>query len=148
LQPLSPPGAMGSMSTTGANQTPGTGQPGQPGQTTNSAMTPNPLESQLQPFDGTVMGGNIIGVGSKIKKPSLKVYLGGDTYQQWEFIWNPTGLAALPGQTPANPNVNPTSAPNSANPNGTAPASPDGQQPQQTPQMPTVNVPTPQPPAQ
>jgi type II secretory pathway pseudopilin PulG len=148
LQPLSPPGTMSGMSTTGANQTPGTGQPGQQGQQTNNAMTPNPLESQLQPFDGTVMGGNIIGVGSKIKKPSLKVYLGGDTYQQWEFIWNPTGLAALPGQTPVNPNANPTSAPNDANPNGTAPASPDGQQPQQTPQTPTVNVPTPPPPAQ
>jgi len=144
LQPLSPPGAMGGM-TPGTNQTPGAGQPGQQA---NNAMTPNPLESQLQPFSGTVMGGNIIGVGSKIKKPSLKVYLGGDTYQQWEFIWNPTGLAALPGQIPVNPNANPTSAPNNTNPNGAPPATPDGQQPQQTPQTPTVNVPTPPPPAQ
>src|ERR1700688_4485643 len=46
---------------------------------------------------GAVMGGNIIGVGSKIKQPSLRVYLGADTYQQWEFIWNPTGQIALPG---------------------------------------------------
>jgi len=139
LQPLSPPG--GAMGTTapGSSQTPGTGQPGQQ---TNNTLSANPLESQPQPLGGTVLGGNIIGIGSKIKTPSLKVYLGGDTYQQWEFIWNPTGLSAMPGQTPVNPNVNPTSAPNTANPNGTAPATPDGQQPQQTPQTPAVNVPS------
>jgi type II secretory pathway pseudopilin PulG len=136
LQPLGPPGGQLGAAT-GTNQASGIGQPGQQ---TNSAMAPNPLESQLQPFSGTVMGGNIIGVGSKVKQPSLKVYLGGDTYQQWEFIWNPTGLAAMPAQAPVNPNVNPTSVPNSANPNGPAPATPDGQQPQQTPQTPNVNV--------
>ena len=91
------------------------------------------------------MGGNIIGVGSKIKKPSLRIYLGGDTYQEWEFIWNPTGQIAVPGQTPqirtqiplplqtgpserSYPNgINP----NGANPNGTNPNPPDGQQPPQ-----------------
>jgi len=130
LQPVLPPGAA-----TGMNQAPGTGQTGQQ---TNTASTANPLESQPQPLDGTVLGGNIIGVGSKIKKPSMRVYLGGDTYQQWEFIWNPTGQMALPGQTPVNPNVNPTSAPTGANPN-----SPEGQQPQQNPQTPAVNVPPP-----
>jgi type II secretory pathway pseudopilin PulG len=136
LQPLGPPGGQLGAAT-GTNQASGIGQQGQQ---TNNAMAPNPLESQLQPFSGTVMGGNIIGVGSKVKQPSLKVYLGGDTYQQWEFIWNPTGLAAMPAQAPVNPNVNPTSVPNSANPNGAAPATPDGQQPQQTPQTPNVNV--------
>jgi type II secretory pathway pseudopilin PulG len=133
LQPLSPPGGAMGTSATGTNQTPGAGQLGQQ---TNNAMSQNPLESQPQPLGGTVLGGNIIGIGSKIKQPSLKVYLGGDTYQQWEFIWNPTGLSAMPGQTPVNPNVNPTSAPNAGNPN-----SPDNQQPQQTPQTPAVNVP-------
>ena len=140
LQPLSPPGAA-----TGASQAPGAGQPGQQANTTSTA---NPLESQPQPLEGPVLGGNIIGVGSKIKKPSLRVYLGGDTYQQWEFIWNPTGQIALPGQTPINPNANPTSAPNATNPNGSAPATPDGQPPQQNPQTPTVNVPPPPSPAQ
>jgi hypothetical protein len=130
LQPLVAPG--GAM---GMNQTPGAGQAGQP---TNPAANANPLESQPQPLDGVVMGGNIIGVGSKIEKPSLRVYLGGDTYQQWEFIWNPTGQTALPAQAPVNPNANPTSTPA---PNGAQnPGSPDGQQPQQNPQMPVVNV--------
>jgi hypothetical protein len=86
------------------------------------------------------LGGNIIGVGSKIKKRSVRVYLGGETYEQWEFIWNPTGQNALPGQTPVNPNANPTTAPNGTNPNST-----DGQQPQQTP---VVNVPAMPSPAQ
>jgi type II secretory pathway pseudopilin PulG len=128
LQPLSPPGAA-----MGANQAPGSGPAGQP---TNTAATANPLESQPQPLDGTVLGGNIIGVGSKIKQPSIKTYLGGDTYQKWEFIWNPTGQMALPGQTPANPNVNATSAPTGANP-----IAPDGQQLQQNMQPPAVNTP-------
>jgi type II secretory pathway pseudopilin PulG len=132
LQPLSPPGT-----TMGANQPPGTGQAGQQ---TNPATTANPLESQPQPFQGAVLGGNIAGVGSKIKKHSIRVYLGGDTYEQWEFIWNPTVQIAVPGQTPLNPNASPTNAPNGTNPNNQ-----DGQQPQQPPQTPG---PPPPPPAQ
>jgi hypothetical protein len=68
------------------------------GQQTNSGSTQNSLESQPQPLTGDVLGGNIIGVGSKIKKSSIRVYLGGDTYEQWEFIWNPLTLGGLPGQ--------------------------------------------------
>jgi type II secretory pathway pseudopilin PulG len=140
MQPLSPPGA-----TTGTNQTPGTGQAGQQ---SNNATTANPLESQPQPFQGAVLGGNIIGVGSKIKMPSLRIYFGGDTYQKWEFIWNPTGQIAVPGQAPVNPNANPAAAPNGTNPSGTNPNIPDGQQPPQNPQTPVVNVPAPPTPAQ
>jgi type II secretory pathway pseudopilin PulG len=68
-----------------------------PASPTNPAATPNPLESQTQPLTGDVMGGNIIGVGSKVKQSSLRVYKGGDTYEQWEFIWNPVGQIAIPG---------------------------------------------------
>ena len=148
LQPLAPLGPAA-----GANQASSIGQPGQPGQSgqpgqpTNPAANANPLESQLQPLTGDVLGGNIIGVGSKIKKPSLRVYQGGDTYQEWEFIWNPTGVTGLPGQTPVNPNANPTAVPGGAAPNGTIPTganpnSPDGQQPQQIPQTPVINAPS------
>jgi type II secretory pathway pseudopilin PulG len=139
LQPLAPLGATAG-GTTGANQAPGVGQPGQQ---TNPANAANPLESQPQPFEGAVLGGNIIGVGSKIKKPSIRVYLGGDTYQEWEFIWNPTGLNAIPGQAGVNPNANPTTAPNGTAPNGANPNSPDGQQIPQNPQIPPITVPTP-----
>jgi type II secretory pathway pseudopilin PulG len=150
LQPLSPPAL-----TTGANQAPGIGQPGQQ---QNPAAAPNSLQSQLQPLTGPVLGGNIIGVGSKMKQPSLRIYLGGETYQEWEFIWNPTGQIALPLQAPVNPNANPTAAPNATNPNGPTPNGPnpngmnpnpanpngpEGQQPQQNQQPPIVNVPPP-----
>jgi type II secretory pathway pseudopilin PulG len=134
FQPPPPPG-------TTTNQQPGTGGPG--GQT-SPAMAGNPMESQPQPLGGAVIGGNIIGVGSKIKKPSFRLYLGGDTYEQWEFIWNPTGVSVVnPNNTPGAPgvpnqNINPTVAPNGNNPN-----SPDGQQPPQNPQTPIVTVPPP-----
>lgn len=62
----------------------------------NPAAAANPLESQTQPLTGAVLGGNIIGVGSKVKQSSLRVYQGGDTYEQWEFIWNPRQQIALP----------------------------------------------------
>jgi len=137
LQPPPPPPAG-----TTTNQQPG---PGAPGGQTNPATTGNPMESQPQPLGGAVIGGNIIGVGSKIKKPSFRLYLGGDTYEQWEFIWNPTGVNVVnPNNTPGAPGVplpngNPTVAPNGNNPN-----SPDGQQPPpQNPQTPSVNVPPP-----
>lgn len=41
------------------------------------------------PVDGPVMGGMLVGVGSKVDATSLKVYKGGTKYNQWEFIWNP-----------------------------------------------------------
>ena len=124
LQPLSQPGA---------NQAPGTG-PG--GQQANPAANPNPLESQPQQILGDVIGGNIIGVGSKIKKPSIRVYLGGDTYEKWEFIWNPVGQANIPVPAPVNPNGGPVPFTP-----GTTPTNPNGQQPQQNPQMPGINPP-------
>ena len=127
LQPLSPPAA-----TTNMNQQPGTGQAGQPA---NPATAANPLESQPEPLQGAVLGGNIIGVGSKIKKPSFRIYLGGDTYEQWEFIWNPTG--GLIG-TPSNSNY--SGAPGIPNPN-VPPQQPN-------PQAPVVNGPPPASPPQ
>ena len=153
LQPLSAPGgATGTNQSPGMNQSPGTNQTpgiGQPGQQTNNANSANPLESQPQPLEGAVMGGNIIGIGSKIKKSSLRVYLGGDTYQQWEFIWNPASQDAIPGQAPVNLNGNPTSAPNGLNPSGmNGQPFQMNQQPQQNQQPPNINVPPPVSPAQ
>jgi type II secretory pathway pseudopilin PulG len=90
--------------------TPGVGATGggptdqQPGQPTGSNLAPNPIQSQPQPLTGPVIGGNIIGVGSKIKQPSLMVYKGGDKYEEWEFIWNPMQQVPVAGQgTPVNP---------------------------------------------
>ena len=75
----------------------------QTGQLGQSGSSGSPFDSQPQPLTGDVLGGNIIGVGSKIKEPSLRVYQGGETYQEWEFIWNPMQQVAIPGQAaPAN----------------------------------------------
>jgi len=131
LQPLAPPAAPGAAN--GAAQTPALTQPGQQPST---APAPNPLESQPQMLSGDVLGGNIIGVGSKINRASIRTYLGGDKYQKWEFIWNPSGQIAAPTQAPLNPNANPTGAPTA--PNGT---SPDAQQPQQNLQLPSITTP-------
>jgi type II secretory pathway pseudopilin PulG len=98
------------------------------GQQTNSTTTASSMDSQPQPLGGPVLGGSIIGVGSKIDKPSFRVYLGGDTYQMWEFIWNPKGVVVV---NPANSNF--TGAPGVPNPNG--------QTPQPDQQAPVVNVP-------
>ena len=69
----------------------GTG-PGQTGQQSN-----NGLNSQPQSLQGPVIGGNIIGVASKVKDASLRIYEGGDTYELWEFIYNPGQQVAIPG---------------------------------------------------
>jgi hypothetical protein len=120
-------------SPSGANPGFTLGTTGQSGQQTNSALAPNPLASQPQPLQGTVIGGNIIGVGSKVKESSLRIYQGGDTYQQWEFIWNPMQQVAIPGQqAPANPNA--PAAPTGPQPPGqpapgTAPSSPNNPSP-------------------
>ena len=65
------------------------------------ANSANPLESQPQPLTGDVIGGNIIGVASKVKDASLRIYNGGDHYNLWEFIWTP-GPGFQPN-TPQNP---------------------------------------------
>jgi hypothetical protein len=90
----------------------------------------------LQPADlsstSSIIGGNIIGVGSKINKKSIIWYDKAKNYRQFEFIWDPS-LDSLTGQrigsVPAT-NPNPFGAqPNSnANP-GASPASPGSNNP-------------------
>jgi type II secretory pathway pseudopilin PulG len=80
--------------------------PGTPAGTT----TPQPAPAQPDTVEGKLFGGNIIGVGSKINRPSIRIFDGGTTYREWEFIWDPTkealggaGLGVLgpaPGATP------------------------------------------------
>ena len=124
-QPPPPPGAATGPTVPGQT-TPGQTTSGQTGvgQPTGSAATPDTLESQPQPFSGNVIGGNIIGIGSKVKQESLLVYQGGTSYDEWEFIWNPTQLTGTPGQ--ASP-VNPATPTNSAAPG---------------PQQPTFSIPS------
>lgn len=51
--------------------------------------------------EGQMMGGNLIGVASKVNAKSIKHYMGADNYRDWEFIWNPLqgkrmGISAAP----------------------------------------------------
>ena len=48
--------------------------------------------------EGTIIGGNIIGVGSTINRASIRVYEDGRNYCQWEFVWDPSKDAQGAGQ--------------------------------------------------
>jgi hypothetical protein len=65
-------------------------------QPAGSGLTPVPLEA----VDGPVLGASLVGVASKVKKNSLMVYQGKETYFEWEFIWNPL-MTRGPGGVPA-----------------------------------------------
>jgi len=88
------PGQQGQASTAGAAQN-GTSA-GQPGSTTPGSNAPTPDDaanatpSGLVNSDSPVMGGNIIGVGSKINKRSVIVYEKAKNYRLFEFVWNPS----------------------------------------------------------
>jgi len=98
-------------------------------------------ENQPAPIEGEVIGGNLVGVGSKVKKPSIKVYNGGTSYYEWEFIWKPVvagqagaaGGSGAPAQAPgaggasANPSANPSAPGTSPMPGGSSPAPGQGQ---------------------
>jgi hypothetical protein len=118
----------------GTNPPTGTGTDTSSGQ--NDPMA-NPQSGSL-PDTSNIIGGNIIGVGSKINKRSIMVYEKAKNYQLFEFIWDPskdnmgvgqpgmqtgTGLGQPPGQTPfgQQPGQNPSNPP---------------QNPQQPPQNP------------
>lgn len=112
------PSAAGSGTTSpGATGTPVSadqGTPGSNGSAIPSGDTP------------TIIGGNIIGVGSKIDKSSIIVYDKAKNYRLFEFVWDPskdrigagqpglqtgTGLGQQPGQNPGTPTQNPPQNP-------------------------------------
>lgn len=64
------------------------------------AIAPAALQAMVQmkptgPVDSPVIGGFLVGVGSTVDRPSVKVYKGGKKYSQWEFIYNPIEEQAL-----------------------------------------------------
>jgi len=93
-----------------------------------------PVEAApLEAVEGPVIGASMIGVASKVKKTSLLVYQGKDSYFDWEFIWNPLlgGVGAAPGaQEPgaaAPAGVGPDQAAPTGEPGGQAPQLPEPQ---------------------
>jgi hypothetical protein len=124
----SPTGGGGSTTQPGAQQggdqpnaqanaqggNPSAGQPGQPNQ---SGATLSPDGSQPASTDASsdamstpqaiaptsaapIIGGNIIGVGSKISARSVIVYEKAKNYRLFEFIWDPSKDVTIAGQPP------------------------------------------------
>jgi hypothetical protein len=109
VQPGSQPGA-GASGTTPA----GSGTTGAPAGTDQSDSSSTPLPPPLTDTSN-IIGGNIIGVGSKIDKSSIIIYDKAKNYRLFEFIWDPskdimtvgqpgmqtgTGLGQPAGQSP------------------------------------------------
>jgi len=144
------PGQPGALGQTGGIGQPSTGgQPGQTGtQPAGSSSGANPPPTTGNPVgtdqsDGSsnssaipsgdtppIIGGNIIGVGSKVNKSSIIIYDKAKNYRLFEFIWDPTKdnfgvgqpglqtgtglgqpLGQQPGQNPINPQQNPPQNP-------------------------------------
>jgi len=102
------------------NSTPApTGQPDANGLNptgTDSMSTPQAISPGETP---TIIGGNIIGVGSKINKQSFLVYDKAKNYRQFEFIWDPSKDTAggVGGSMQTGPGLGtPVGAPNQTSP--------------------------------
>ena len=140
----SPPAQGGSQP--GQQGQPGVNQSGaNPGQTASGAQgsnaTPvddaaNATPSGMVNSDSPLMGGNIIGLGSKINKRSIIVYDKAKNYRLFEFVWNPSkDMANALNQQMGAPNRTPQQ---------TGPASPFG--PQNTSPVNAPGTPMPTPP--
>ena len=148
----------------------GGGSTTQPGQ---SGATPSPDGSQPASADGSgaassdamstpqaivptstgpIIGGNIIGVGSKISGRSIIVYEQAKNYHLFEFIWDPSKDTTIAGQIPLqtgtglgqNIGTNPSTfgqQPAATNPN---PSQPGTTAPQPSPAPPLDSAPPPQ----
>ncbi len=96
-------GASGSTGASGQRppgELPGTPQLQQQGGATPPQSPPEQAPQNLPDSSRPVIGGNIIGVASKIQKDSIKFYKGYGTYQQWEFIWDPAEDQIVVGTAP------------------------------------------------
>ncbi len=62
-----------------------------------SSDTPQPIAPTST---APIIGGNIIGVGSKISAPSVIVYEKAKNYHLFEFIWDPSKDTTIAGQAP------------------------------------------------
>ncbi len=149
-----PPGATLGQSLPGAQ--PGTATATSPGNAQQNPSAPGDqgdssgtLPPNAQADTPTIIGGNIIGVGSKIAAPSVIIYDKAKNYRLFEFIWDPSkdvvavgqpgvqvGTPNAPGQNPA-PGQSPTPGQN-----------PFGTQPIQNPVNPPPQNPNPSPPPQ
>jgi hypothetical protein len=132
---LPPAGTAGSSTAGQANGTNGTAN----GQ--NDPMATPPPDSGSQ----TVIGGNIIGVGSNVDQKSLRVYEKAKNYKLFEFIWDPSKDTAAAIQAGTQPGTVPGGTGIGGQPIGQPMGGPGGTQP--SPTGPGFPTPTPQQPA-
>ena len=135
------PGQTGTQpagSTSGTNPPSTTGTPVSADQG-DASGNPSPIPSGDTP---AIIGGNIIGVGSKIDKSSIIIYDKAKNYRLFEFIWDPSkdvGVGQLGPQTGTGLGQ-PIGQPLGQNPigqqPGVNPASPQNPQPNPAPQNP------------
>jgi hypothetical protein len=143
--PLAPPGVLGSAPQTGTapGATPsapasGTGT-GTGAQGTDSSGAGTDSQNVPMGDTPTIIGGNIIGVGSKVNQASVTVYEKAGNYRLFEFIWDPSKDMAVVSSAPAaigtpagTPGQNPSSAPlNPMNPQPNPPLPPPNPNPPQ-----------------
>jgi len=162
-------GTLAGAAASGTNQA----NPANPGNAANpSGVTGTPVSAdqgtdingQPIPTGDTpiIMGGNIIGVGSKINQKSVVVYEHAKNYRLFEFIWDPskdtfgmgqpgmqtgTGLGQPLGQPPGQNPFGPQPGQPGQNPLGQQPAQ-NPMNPQPNPQQPPQNPPPQNPPQQ
>ena len=144
--------AQGSQAQTGQGLGQSQSQTGQTNQSFGSGFGQPAPATPLEAVDGPVLGGFLIGVASKVKRPSLIVYQGGKTYFDWEFIWNPLLNGSSVGQPGSG--IMPGASTNvPVNPSGTAtggsPGTPLGSQNPDTsspPPPPAATLPSQTPP--
>jgi hypothetical protein len=139
------PGGIGQQGPGGAQPGGGTSSTNAPGGTSAGTNAPGSTGTPVSADQGTpgangqaipsgdtptIIGGNIIGVGSKVNKSSIIVYDKAKNYRLFEFIWDPskdnigagqpgmqtgTGLGQplgqQPGQNPTSPQQNPQQPP-------------------------------------
>ncbi|MBZ5700560.1 MAG: hypothetical protein LAN84_01790 [Acidobacteriia bacterium] len=87
--PAAPPASGAPSGQTGAPL------PGTAGGDASGAQTGQAGFASSEP---AIFGGNIIGVGSKVRRRSIKVYEKGVRYSEWEFIWDPAKDVLAVGQ--------------------------------------------------
>jgi hypothetical protein len=115
----------------------GTGTAAQGTDTTGTGTDPQAVPMGDTP---TIVGGSIIGIGSKINQPSIIVFEKAHNYRLFEFIWDPSkdlGIAGAPAQQIGTPAGTP-----GQNPAGTQPPQ---QNPLNPPPSPPTAVPNPNP---
>ena len=114
------PGAVSTSGSATANPSGTNAAPGTPDDSSAGLGQPQPIVGSMDASN--TIGGNIIGVGSKINKKSFMIYQKAKNYRQFEFIWDPSqdltvGRASTGIGTPIG-NQNNTTSPAGSSPFG------------------------------